>query len=563
MISNASGFAKLSMASRQAMHLAAWLLATTGMMSISSIVDAKAKPVAVDSKQIELGRRIYMEGILPSGKPLQADRAGLAAEGQAAACENCHRSSGMGSLEGSIVAPPIAGKFLFADPRNRPLAIVDTRAASNLTRAHAPYNEASFGKALSQGVNVGGSKMNPLMPHYKLSSAELKALMAYLKQLSAEVSPGVTADSIEFATVLTPDVDAKQREVLLTMMTNIVKQRNASQESRSGQMKMPLDLVPRTPRSWNLAIWDLKGAPETWTAQLNEYYQKQPVFALLSGFSTVSWAPIHGFCQQQKLPCLLPSVDVVPEQAGFYTLYYSQGVALEAKVLAKHLLAKDDKTPRRLIQIGLDDDAARRGGEALSQALANSNVKLETRKLAGLEAAQIQEAFKEVGDKDLLMLWLPSSALAEVGKVIAKPQAAQIYLSGFLAKDDFAFATPAWRGLTRVVYPYELGDKRDKNLAGVRQWLKTWNLPLINETAQAEIFFNMLFLTDLVSQMLDNLHRDYMLERAEDMLSVGSNVSPYPHLGMSRGQRFASKGAYIAKLTDDGKLLADSDWIVP
>lgn len=541
------------------------LLVTVLFMASSllpTLALAKAKPAA-DSKQIEQGRRIYMEGILPSGKPLQADRAGVPAEGQAAACENCHRPSGMGSLEGNIVAPPIAGKFLFADPKSRPLAIVDTRAASNISRAHAPYTEASFNKALSQGINVGGGKMNPLMPHFKLSAAETKALMAYLRQLSAEVSPGVTADSIEFASVVTPDIDGKQREVLLNMLDSIVRQRNASAEARSGQMKMPLDLVPRTPRNWNLAVWELKGAAETWNAQLNEYYQKKPVFALLSGFSNANWAPVHDFCQQQKVPCLLPSANVVPEQNGFYTLYYSQGVALEAKVLAKHLKAKDDKTPQRLIQISRDDAAGRRGSEALTQALANSNIKVETRTLTGLEPAQIQAAFKEVGDQDLLMLWLPAAALAEVGKVISQPQAGQIYLSGFLTKDDFTFATPAWRGLSRVVYPYELGDKRSKNLAGVHQWLKAWNLPLINETAQAEVFFDMLFLTDLVSQMLDNLHREYMVERAEDMLSVGSNVSPYPHLGMSRGQRFASKGAYIAKLSDDGKPLADSDWIVP
>jgi hypothetical protein len=64
-----------------------------------------------------------------------------------------------------------------------------------------------------------------------------------------------------------------------------------------------------------------------------------------------------------------------------------------------------------------------------------------------------------------------------------------------------------------------------------------------------------LFLTDLTSQMVDNFYRDYLIERAEDMLSVGSNVSIYPHLGLSAGQRFASKGAYIAKLDSAGRLI--------
>jgi len=54
-----------------------------------------------------------------------------------------------------------------------------------------------------------------------------------------------------------------------------------------------------------------------------------------------------------------------------------------------------------------------------------------------------------------------------------------------------------------------------------------------------------------------------MIERAEDMLSLGSNVSVYPHLSLSRGQRFASKGAYIAHFDLNGNLVAESDWIVP
>jgi hypothetical protein len=54
-----------------------------------------------------------------------------------------------------------------------------------------------------------------------------------------------------------------------------------------------------------------------------------------------------------------------------------------------------------------------------------------------------------------------------------------------------------------------------------------------------------------------------MLERAEDMLSFGTNFSPYPRLSMSRGQRYASKGAYIAKLSEDGELVVETDWIVP
>jgi hypothetical protein len=85
---------------------------------------------------------------------------------------------------------------------------------------------------------------------------------------------------------------------------------------------------------------------------------------------------------------------------------------------------------------------------------------------------------------------------------------------------------------------------------------------MVDETMQAEVYFNLMLLTDLTTIMLDNLYRDYLVERAEDMLSQGANITAYPHLSLGTGQRFASKGGYIVRFEGD-KLVAESDWIVP
>ena len=538
-----------------------WLL-LLGLVTLSFV--ARAEPPVTSSSEVELGRRIYMEGILASGLPLKGKRGDSdQVEGAAAACETCHRRSGMGSLEGNIVVTPITGRFLFATDENRPIALVDTHAPKNVTRAHAPYTEASFAKAIREGVNVGGRALSPLMPKYDLSDVEIKAVMAYLRQLSAELSPGVGDDTLHFATIVTPGVDPKKVEAMVGMMRTAFTQRNASQETYSGRMRMPIDLIPRTLRNWELTVWELQGAPDTWGAQLAEKYHKEPVFAVISGLSNTTWTPVHAFCQQEKLPCMLPSIALPPAETAFYPLYYSRGVALEADVLAKYLRNQGKKAPRRLLQVYRDDEVGRGAAQALTDALHDSGIQLENRVLHGQEPSALKEALKGLSSKDAVMLWLRPADLSAVNKAAPKQPPAVAYVSGFLAEENYGFVPKTWKPRIRVVYPYELGEKRRKNEATLKEWLKTWQLPLVDEAFQTEVFFNLLFLTDLSSQMLDNLYRDYMVERAEDMLSQGSNVSAYPHLSLARGQRFASKGAYIARFAPDGKLVADSEWIVP
>ena len=538
-----------------------WLL-LLGMLVLS--LGAEANGDSAASKEIELGRRIYVEGVLASGAPLKGLRGETdQLEGVAAACETCHRRSGMGSLEGNIVAPPITGRFLFATEDNRPIALIDYRAAKNVTRAHAPYNDSTLAKVIREGVNIGDRPLSQLMPKYNLSDSDIKAVTAYLKTLSSDLPAGVGEDTLRFATIVTPGVDAKKKEVMIAMMRTAFTQRNNTQQAYSGRMRMPIDLIPRTLRNWQLSVWELQGKPETWGAQLAEKYSKEPVFAVISGASNTTWEPIHAFCEQEKLPCVMPSFALPPTTTNFYSMYYSRGVALEADVLAKYLREQGKKAPGRLLQVYNEDEVGLGASQTLTTALRDSGIKLESLVLNSRAGSELSKRLKGLSKNDAVMFWLKPDELTNVYKEAPKKLAATVFMSGSLAEENYSVVSKSLKSSVKVVYPYEMGDKRKKNLAVMKDWLKTWSLPIVDEAFQSEVFFDLLFLTDMTSQMLDNLYRDYMLERAEDMLSVGSNVSVYPHLSMSRGQRFASKGAYIAGFEKDGSLKAISDWIVP
>ena len=68
------------------------------LLAAACVLAAQAgSALAGDDSEIEAGRRIYIEGVLPSGEPLLARReGGVTLAGTQAACGNCHRRSGMG-----------------------------------------------------------------------------------------------------------------------------------------------------------------------------------------------------------------------------------------------------------------------------------------------------------------------------------------------------------------------------------------------------------------------------------------------------------------------------------
>ena len=568
-------------------------------------------------RELELGRRIYHEGRLSSGKELAGTRFGTTpVSGPAAACVNCHRPSGMGQVEGDILVQPITGNFLIAPSGDRRLATMDPHVSKLFNQTHDPYTDATLAGAINDGIGVRDRKLNVLMPRYNLGEQDLKALTAYLKQLSREWSPGVTQNSIRFATVITPDIDPARRKVFVDMMRAVFRQKNAStttakQSNTRHHMTSAAELILGTERKWDLEIWELQGAPESWSEQLAARYRSNPVFALVSGLSNSTWQPVHEFCDRERVPCWFPSVDVPGKKQSPYAFYFTGGVTLEAAMLASHLQGEKAR-PTNLVQIYRDGDAGRAAAQALTQALAGSGIKVADRILKSDAAAadSLPQALARLTREDSVMFWLRPDDIKALDTI--KPASGKSYFSSVLSTAEFAPLHAAWRARSSLVYPYELPEKRIKNLDYFHVWLNTRKIPLVDEAMQSEVFFALNFLTDMVAEMLDNLYRDYLVERAETMLNRreglksaqetrdrmalgrtgdltrkygpatidaaarisitnqqgGSHTSQgttrYPQLSLAAGQRFASISGYIVRFTDDSgnHLVADSGLIV-
>lgn len=542
--------------------LAAMLSVCTGVMAATP---PAAGTAASETERLELGRRMYMEGVLPSGKSMTATVQGdIEVSGQQLVCGACHRRSGMGSSEGQDVVPMVIGDTLYNPlrlPVSKPPLPPELRPA---------YTDTTLKRAIRDGIGASGNALGPLMPRYSLTDEELDLLLGYLRTLSTEAAPGVTAEDIHFATIVADGVPAVTRKAHLDVMETFVEQKNAgtrNETSRSRNSPWHKDAFLKSYRKWVLHVWELKGPADTWPDQLAAYYRQQPVFAVMGGIVPGSWAPMHTFCESEKIPCLFPTtrLPVVNEQ-DFYSVYFSRGMTQEGEVIAQHLLDEQFEN-RPVVQVIRDGDAAgMAAAEALRQRLEGQQMQVTdvTLPVAGADTAFWRNILEQ-GSDAVLVLWLDESDLSGFWEQLDSHGPQRLYLSTSLYGKP-ANVPVAARQRVYFVHPHELPGKMRVLLARSTGWLRMKRIYSSTEQAvQANAFFTLKIAGGALTQMRGYFSREYLLEQIEHMIDSAFYTSVYPRMSLAPGQRFAAKGGYIARLPEHGhgELEAVTDWLVP
>jgi hypothetical protein len=318
----------------------------------------------------------------------------------------------------------------------------------------------------------------------------------------------------------------------------------------------------RAYRKWILHVWELDGPSETWGAQLEALYAKQPVFALIGGLGTSSWRPIHEFSERYELPCVFPQVDLpVVSEANNYTLYFSRGVVLEAEVLAKFL--REQNEPGKIVQVYSRGEASSAAAAAFRAALkAGGSMPPEEHVLEGPASAAFWQSVY-AAQPGTLVLWLGAQDLAGA-YALGNSAAPAVYLSFNLLGGKRPDAAAKEGGNIRLIYPSDLPPKREARLLRNKHWLHSKGIKVYEETVQINTQFAMAVVSDVVGHIVDSFSRDYFVERVEHAVATTPMPSVYPQVSLGPGQRFAAKGSSIVQLGADEKSLKPvSAWIVP
>jgi hypothetical protein len=543
-------------------------LAAAGLAALACCVPDLAATAARGGA----GESIYLHGKLGSGGPLQGTRetGGMATTGADAACVNCHQRSGLGSKEGNLLIPPVTGEYLFAartHGANDPvLPYVESMHGNR-----APYTDATLARAIREGVDSDGRPLSPLMPRFALSDADMVAVTLYLKSLSVHRAPGVTASVLHFATIFTPDADPVKRRGVLDVLQHYVVEKNSfpfgpsPRMATSGKTAYSKSMYMAN-LHWQLHVWDLNGPASGWREQLERHLREEPVFAVLSGLGGSNWAPVHEFCESNEVPCLFPNVEVPVEgEGGFYSLYFSRGVLLEAQLIATQVAAlQKDGVALVVDQVYRSGDSGEPAARALAAELQAHGVTVRNHPLAaGAAGHGVQGVFDESRKAQVLVLWLRQSDIAALGS--PPPAQTPVYMSGLMSGLEDSPLPANWRERTHLVYPFDLPDRRGVRLDYPLGWFAFRHIPVVALQVQVDTYLACSLVSEVTKHMADSYVRPYLIEQLQGMLEHRIMTGYYPRLALAYRQQFASKGGYIAHFSGaDGKrLVADSGWIVP
>ncbi|PWB33996.1 branched-chain amino acid ABC transporter substrate-binding protein [Pseudomonas sp. SDI] len=181
--------------------------------------------VAQSAQALELnaqelaGKRLYREGLSATGGEVTAwvGAADMQVPASVTPCAGCHGADGQGRPEGGVRPPALSWQRLALGQGERQVN----------GRRYPAYTEASLARAIEQGRDPAGQRLDPAMPRFSMALSDRCNLIAYLKRLEADRDPGLQAQTLRLGTLLPQAGElAEAAQVVAAVLDGSIQQIN-------------------------------------------------------------------------------------------------------------------------------------------------------------------------------------------------------------------------------------------------------------------------------------------------------------------------------------------------
>ncbi len=258
------------------------------------------------SVQEKRGKQIYLKGEGgEGGGEIVAALGGAELDLPATSftCANSHGLIGEGTREGGIQPPPLNWE-----------ALTRTQTSPLTRRERPPYTEATLARAIGLGLDPAGAPLHPAMPRYRMTTAQMADLVAYLKQLGKErdADPGLSDEVIRIGAALP----------MTGPLSSVGEDVKAALSASFAQVNAQGGIYNRR---FELVVADSRGEAQQTLEATRRLIEQDNVFALVGSFEPGDTSALNDFIRRSEVPLigpvtLSPRLSVPPNPYVFYLL---------------------------------------------------------------------------------------------------------------------------------------------------------------------------------------------------------------------------------------------------
>jgi ABC-type branched-subunit amino acid transport system substrate-binding protein len=493
-----------------------------------ALLQAGAPPSPGEQKkQIERGRRIYLEGASPSGAEITAvmSEASVEVPASAVPCAGCHGRDGKGRPEGGVSPTDLTWSAL-----TRPYGA--THASG---RKHPAYDEKTLKRAIAMGLDPAGNPLHVAMPRFRMNQADMADLLAYMKQLGTEKDPGVAEGELRIGVLLPP---AGPLSPMGKAIRSAVSAR-FDQVNKNGGIYGRL-LAPR--------FLEAPGPPEQRRSWTEDFLTREGIFAGVASFLAGADSELANLFAQKEVPLVGPFTLHPRESVPLnrYVFYLLPGVEIQAQALAHFVRQSPGGAPRPAIVVP-NDKALDEAVKALRKIAAaekwpepllvrSGRPGFTPTDVANLARQKADPVFFLGSGPDARTFLQAADRLNWHPRVLATAPAADASLFDIPA----AFAGRVFAALPTAPSP------TGKAAAAYRELDAAAKLPEEHLSAQLSALASADILIEALRRAGRDVSRDQLVIQLETLRKLDTGFAPPVTYGPNR--RMGARGAYIVKL---------------
>jgi ABC-type branched-subunit amino acid transport system substrate-binding protein len=473
----------------------------------------------------QAGRKIYLEGESPTGREISAEiGAGARLPGSAVPCANCHGEEGLGRPEGGLLPPEVTWSQL-----TKPYGHLHPNG-----RRHASFSDKSVARAVAEGLDPDGNRLDPGMPRYSMPAEDMASLIAYLRRLEEQGDPGLTESEIRLGVVL--PTRGRLGEVGQAM-AGLLRAYCDALNAEGGIHGRRLELV--------LAEYDSDLG--TGLSSARELLARGSVFALLSGLVPGEERGLAALAEKERLPLIGPLTPWTweGEPPGRHVFFTVSGVGEQAQVLAEYAVRElHPHGPRVAIIHPEQEGLAEAARAARERFRAHGWERVEVLRYArgGFDPG-VAARLKRSGTRLVLFLGNEEELEGLMGKARALGWAPYLLLSGSLSARAAARAPASLDGHLFLAYSSLPSDERPGAVASFNRLRAGVQASERHRLPQVSAYTAAAVLTEALRRTGRQLSRARLLSHLERLYAFEPGLVPPVSYGPDR--HVGARGAYV------------------